>query len=129
MSARVRPQPERNLADDVIADFQVGLEYCSAGAVLQRRRGRGGSEFLVEWADGSAPSWEPEDHVAVELIMSFMDAQQAQQQEKGAREAAAAAEGAPKRQMPKKLASRGKAKKAAAAGGGAGGAAAAPAAV
>lgn len=112
------PQPERNLADDVIADFQLGLEYCSAGAIVERRRGRAGSEFLVKWADGSAPSWEPEDHVAVELIMAFMDSQQ---QAKGGL-AAGAEGGQQKRQLPKKLRGKGKAKAAA-------GAAPAPAAV
>lgn len=110
-------QPERNLADDVIADFQLGLEYCSAGAVLERRRGRAGSEFLVEWKDGNAPSWEPEDHVAVELIMSYMDQQQ-QEKRQGAAAAPAGGEGGKqggKRQLPKRLKAKVGAKKAAAA--------------
>lgn len=103
--------------------MQLGLEYCSAAAIIERRRGRQGSEFLVrasalehhsrvleaatcsffllslatwflthlisfllflpfpprlrssppQWEDGSQPSWEPEEHVAVELLLSFMD--------------------------------------------------------
>jgi hypothetical protein len=40
-------QPERNIADDVIADFEQGLEYATAVRVLDRRRG-GVMEYLVE---------------------------------------------------------------------------------
>ncbi len=40
-------QPERNLADDVIADFEAGLEYASARRILDRRRAAV-TEYLVE---------------------------------------------------------------------------------
>ena len=40
-------QPERNLADDVIADFEAGLEYASATRIRDRRRGAV-TEYLVE---------------------------------------------------------------------------------
>jgi signal recognition particle protein len=40
-------EPERNVADDVIADFEAGLEYASAKRVLERRRGAV-NEYLVE---------------------------------------------------------------------------------
>ena len=40
-------QPERNIADDVIADFEAGLEYASATRIVDRRRGTV-TEYLVE---------------------------------------------------------------------------------
>lgn len=40
-------EPERNVADDVIADFEAGLEYAPARRVLDRRRGAV-NEYLVE---------------------------------------------------------------------------------
>jgi hypothetical protein len=42
-----RSQPERNIADDVIADYEAGLEYASATRIVDRRRGAV-TEYLVE---------------------------------------------------------------------------------
>ena len=43
----MQTQPERNVADDVIADFEAGLEYASARRILDRRRGAV-TEYLLE---------------------------------------------------------------------------------
>jgi signal recognition particle protein len=55
--------PRRDVADDLVRDFENGLEYATvarayeppsrqAGAKKNRRR-------LVAWADGAPPTWEP----------------------------------------------------------------------
>ena len=88
------PQPERNIADDVIADFEAGLEYASATRIIERRRGAV-TEYLVEvrpvlaaslltlaqwpclllaqWDDGEPPTWEIEDHISAQVMQEFLD--------------------------------------------------------
>ena len=108
------------MADDVIADYKLGLEYASAAAVLARRRGAAGAEFLVQWADGSAPTWEPEEHVAVEMLMAFLDSAEGKAPALGAWDSWGAAGAGAKKKGKKKQAAQKKPKpaaKAAAAGG------------
>ena len=101
-------QPERNLADDVIADFEAGLEYASATRIRDRRRGAV-TEYLVEvraralrcpsapracaaceqafdalarlqWDDGAEPTWEPEDRISDEVMREYLDRVQPKKQ-------------------------------------------------
>jgi len=68
-------EPERNVADDVIADFESGLQFALATAVLAQRRAGRGNEFLLAWEDGAEPSWQEEAQVADELLLSWLDKQ------------------------------------------------------
>lgn len=60
------------VAEDLVADFEAGLEYAVAEAVLDRREGDEGKiEYLVKWADIEEATWEPEENVDPELIKLF----------------------------------------------------------
>ena len=108
-------QPERNIADDVIADFEAGLEYASATRIVDRRRGSV-TEYLVEvrlqppnscsatqllkrlacvaqWDDGAEPTWEIEDHISAEVMQEYLDrTAQKPKKKRGGGKAPAAAE-------------------------------------
>lgn len=43
---------EKNLAQDIIADWDNGLEWVTAEAILDKRRQDGNLQYLVKWADG-----------------------------------------------------------------------------
>jgi len=75
---RVAPQPDRNVSDDLVADFEAGLEYASAAAVTQQRRAGGATEYLVAWEDGQESSWQVEEQVAEEVMRSYLDARKAE---------------------------------------------------
>ncbi|KAK7312194.1 hypothetical protein VNO77_35878 [Canavalia gladiata] len=60
------------VAEDLIRDYEAGLEYAVAEAVLARRLGdEGKPEFLVKWVDLEEPTWEPEENVDPELVKLF----------------------------------------------------------
>ncbi|KAK9072795.1 hypothetical protein SSX86_009230 [Deinandra increscens subsp. villosa] len=60
------------IAEDLIKDFEDGLEYAVAECVTGRRDGEGGkSEYLVKWTDIEEATWEPEENVDPELIKEF----------------------------------------------------------
>lgn len=64
------------IAEDLVADFEAGLEYAEAQCVLGRRMADDGKrEFLVKWADIDEPTWEPEENVDMGLIKEFEEAQ------------------------------------------------------
>lgn len=45
----------------MVKDYEAGLEYAVAEAVLAKRvADEGTPEFLVKWADLEEPTWEPE---------------------------------------------------------------------
>lgn len=63
------------VAEDLVADFEAGLEYAVAEAVVDRREGEGGEvEYLVKWEDIEEATWEPKDNVDPHLIKVFEDA-------------------------------------------------------
>eukprot|EP00798_Chlamydomonas_sp_ICE-L_P014313 gene14313-20296_t len=62
---------ERNIAPDVLEDFDTGLEYAKAEAVVDIVQVRTERRFKVKWSDGYPTSWEPEEHVSPELIALF----------------------------------------------------------
>ncbi|KVH90441.1 signal recognition particle 43 kDa protein, chloroplastic [Cynara cardunculus var. scolymus] len=60
------------IAEDLIKDFEEGLEYAVAEGVLGRRDGDDGkNEYLVKWTDTEEATWEPEENVDPELIKEF----------------------------------------------------------
>lgn len=87
--------PLKHMAEDVVEDFDRGIEYAVANRVLESRQvtprgtsegAEGGDEapkeeaepeyeYLVEWSDGYESSWEPRSHVSSYLINLFQQEQ------------------------------------------------------
>ncbi|KAG0458717.1 hypothetical protein HPP92_021845 [Vanilla planifolia] len=66
------------VAEDVTADFEAGLEYGVAEAVVAVREaadGKGKKEYLVKWVDIEEMTWEPEGNVDEELVEEFFHRQ------------------------------------------------------
>lgn len=60
------------VGEDLVADFEAGLEYGVAeGVVGEREVDGGGMEYLVKWMDVDEATWEPEENVDAELVMEF----------------------------------------------------------
>ncbi|XP_019705414.1 probable signal recognition particle 43 kDa protein, chloroplastic [Elaeis guineensis] len=61
------------VAEDLVVDFEAGLEYGVAEAVMGRREAAegGGKEYLVKWVDIEEATWEPEANVDRELVEDF----------------------------------------------------------
>ena len=66
-------EPERNVADDVIADFEAGLQFAVAREVLAQRRSGAANEYLVAWEDGAEPSWQEEAQLSDILMLAWLD--------------------------------------------------------
>ncbi|ONK72801.1 uncharacterized protein A4U43_C04F23380 [Asparagus officinalis] len=63
---------KRWVAEDLVRDFEAGLEYGVAEKVVGMREGEeGGREYLVKWVDIEEATWEPEENVDGELIGEF----------------------------------------------------------
>ncbi|ERM96582.1 signal recognition particle 43 kDa protein, chloroplastic [Amborella trichopoda] len=64
---------EAFVAEDLAKDFEEGLEYAVAEAVVGRRKAeeKEGWEYLVKWADIDVPTWEPQENVDPELVAEF----------------------------------------------------------
>ncbi|EHA8586976.1 putative signal recognition particle 43 kDa protein, chloroplastic [Cocos nucifera] len=79
------------VAEDLVADFEAGLEYGVAEAVVGWREAAegGGKEYLVKWVDIEEATWEPEANVDPELVEDF---ERRQRESVQAAAAAAAAE-------------------------------------
>lgn len=63
--------PAESVADDLIKDYEAGLEYGIAEEILEKREEKGQVEYLVRWADAEEPTWEPFENVAAELIADY----------------------------------------------------------
>ncbi|KAI4352756.1 hypothetical protein L6164_006977 [Bauhinia variegata] len=62
----------RYIAEDLQRDYEAGLEYAVAEAVVGKRVGDDGKlELLVKWEDLEEPTWEPEENVDPQLIKDF----------------------------------------------------------
>lgn len=62
------------IAEDLVTDYEAGLEYAVAEGVVGKRIGDDGRrEFLVKWTDIDAATWEPEENVDPDLIQEFED--------------------------------------------------------
>ncbi|WZN64812.1 subunit Srp43 of signal recognition particle complex [Chloropicon roscoffensis] len=79
--------PQKHMAEDVVEDFDSGIEYAVAKAILERRAiaaevaeegGEEGKEaeyeYLVQWEDGYEDSWEPRGHISQDLLTQFEEA-------------------------------------------------------
>lgn len=65
------------VAEDLVRDFEEGLEYAVAEAIVDSRtteEGEGGkTEYLVKWTDIDEATWEPAENVDPVLIQEFQD--------------------------------------------------------
>ncbi|KAG8073329.1 hypothetical protein GUJ93_ZPchr0006g43830 [Zizania palustris] len=62
------------VAEDLVKDFEAGLEYAVAEAVVDKRQavdGEGKWEYLVKWVDIEEATWEPAENVDAELLQEF----------------------------------------------------------
>jgi signal recognition particle protein len=69
------------IGEDLVRDYEAGLEYAVAEGVVGKRVGDdGGKEYLVKWTDMDEATWEPEENVDPELIKEFEEAQMVEAQ-------------------------------------------------
>jgi len=64
------------VAEDLVSDFEAGLEYAVAEAVVDKRQaaaedGEEKWEYLVKWVDIEEATWEPAENVDAELVLEF----------------------------------------------------------
>ncbi|KAJ8767038.1 hypothetical protein K2173_012549 [Erythroxylum novogranatense] len=60
------------IGEDLVRDFEAGLEYGVAEGVIGKRVGDDGkNEYLVKWTDIDEATWEPEENVDPDLIKEF----------------------------------------------------------
>ncbi|KAF3434804.1 hypothetical protein FNV43_RR21890 [Rhamnella rubrinervis] len=66
----------RFIGEDLVRDYEAGLEYAVAEGVIGKRLGDDGkNEYLVKWTDIDDATWEPEENVDTDLIMAFESGQ------------------------------------------------------
>jgi signal recognition particle protein len=66
----------RFIGEDLVRDFEAGLEYAVAEGVMGKRLGdEGKNEYLVKWTDIDEATWEPEENVDPDLIKEFEEGQ------------------------------------------------------
>ncbi|KAK9286833.1 hypothetical protein L1049_015238 [Liquidambar formosana] len=64
------------IGEDLVRDFEAGLEYAVAEGVVGKRVGDDGKrEYLVKWTDIDEATWEPEENVDPDLIKEFEESQ------------------------------------------------------
>ncbi|XP_010526546.1 PREDICTED: signal recognition particle 43 kDa protein, chloroplastic [Tarenaya hassleriana] len=64
------------VAEDLVRDYEAGLEYAVAEEVTGKRTGDDGkTEYLVKWTDMDDATWEPLDNVDPDLVKAFEEAQ------------------------------------------------------
>lgn len=65
------------VAEDLVSDFEAGLEYAVAEAVVDKRQAATAEgedirwEYLVKWVDIDDATWEPAENVNAELVQEF----------------------------------------------------------
>ena len=64
------------VAEDLVSDFEAGLDYAVAEAVVDKRQavaedGEEKWEYLVKWVDIEEATWEPAENVDAELVQEF----------------------------------------------------------
>lgn len=60
-----------SVGEDLVKDYEAGLEYGIAENILEKREENGVIEYLVKWADIELPTWEPLENVAPDLVAEF----------------------------------------------------------
>ncbi|KAB1207624.1 Signal recognition particle 43 kDa protein, chloroplastic [Morella rubra] len=64
------------IGEDLVRDYEAGLEYAVAEGVVGKRVGDDGQrEYLVKWTDMEEVTWEPEENVDPDLIREFEETQ------------------------------------------------------
>ncbi|XP_068646116.1 probable signal recognition particle 43 kDa protein, chloroplastic [Aristolochia californica] len=63
---------KRWVSEDVVRDFEAGLEYGIAEKVVGSRGEEEKREFLVKWMDIEEATWEPEENVDPILISEYL---------------------------------------------------------
>lgn len=67
------------VAEDLVRDFEAGLEYAVAECVMDKRVDDDGKkEYLVKWTDIEEATWEPVENVDPELIKGFEEGSEKQ---------------------------------------------------
>lgn len=64
-------EPAMNIGEDLIKDYEEGLEYGIAERIVEKRELDGKTEYLVQWADSAEDTWEPPENIADEIIAEF----------------------------------------------------------
>ncbi|CAN7029649.1 unnamed protein product [Brassica rapa subsp. trilocularis] len=68
-----------HVAEDVVKDYEAGLEYAVAEKVMGKRMGDdGNTEYLVKWTDMADATWEPEENVDISHVQLYEQEEEAQ---------------------------------------------------
>ncbi|KAK1370391.1 Signal recognition particle 43 kDa protein, chloroplastic [Heracleum sosnowskyi] len=60
------------ISEDLVRDFEEGLEYGVVECILESRDGENGvKEYLVKWMDIDDATWEPAENIDADLIKEF----------------------------------------------------------
>lgn len=59
-----------DIGEDLLKDYEQGLEYAIVDKVLMKRLIDGKVEYLVKWSD-EKETWEPEENVSSEVVAEF----------------------------------------------------------
>ena len=60
----------------MVQDYEAGIEYAEAERITAARVKGDAKEYLVQWADGKAASWESEDNVRQAMVLAFERAEE-----------------------------------------------------
>jgi signal recognition particle protein len=63
--------PEKYVSEEVIQDYEAGLEYAEAESIVDVRNRGDSRTYLVRWGDGYPDSWEDEENVSLDMIKLF----------------------------------------------------------
>lgn len=59
------------VSQEVVDDFESGLEYAQAAEVVDCRQRGTMRKYLVRWQDDYPDTWEPEEHVSPDLVAQW----------------------------------------------------------
>ena len=65
--------PMKYVSQEVIEDYEGGLEYAEAESIVDVRNRGDSRTYLVRWGDGYPDSWEAEENVSPDLIRIYED--------------------------------------------------------